>query len=90
MNTHYSGYTNQQTYNTQITYDEMFQEMTREWLVAQPEESLADRFETMVMDLETCGIPRTGMALDVVEMYLSDVNWVELAADYVDRSLAVA
>ena len=90
---HYSGYTNQQTYNTALMYDEVFQdicctELHRNRLVSIEEavEDVAAAFESIVMELETSNLPTTGMTRDIVEMYLDAVDWMDLAETYVDMN----
>jgi hypothetical protein len=88
--THYSGYSNQQTYNTALMYDEIFQDLTithlrrnRASTVEAAIDHVMDAFETLVMEQETSDLPATGMARDIVEMYLSDVDWWNIADTYV-------
>jgi hypothetical protein len=91
--THYSGYTNQQTYNTALMYDEVFQDITitqlrrnRSSTVEDAHEDVAAAFESIVMELETSNLPTTGMTRDIVEMYLDAVDWMDLAETYVDMN----
>ena len=89
--THYSGYTNQQTYNTALMYDEIFQDLTithlRQNCQADVQDAVVDvahEMEALVMELETSNLPTTGMTRDIVEMYLDAVDWMDLADTYVD------
>jgi hypothetical protein len=91
--THYSGYTNQQTYNTALMYDEIFQDLTithlrrnRQADVQDAVEDVAHAMEALVMELETSNLPTTGMTRDIVEMYLDQVDWMDLAETYVDMN----
>jgi hypothetical protein len=91
--THYSGYTNQQTYNTALMYDEVFQDICitqlRHNQYSSTEDALEDvstAFEVVVMELETSNLPTTGMTRDIVEMYLDAIDWMDLAATYVDMN----
>ena len=88
---HYSGYTNQQTYNTALMYDEIFQDLTithlrqnRQADVQDAVMDVAHAMEALVMELETSNLPTTGMTRDIVEMYLDAVDWTDLADTYVD------
>jgi hypothetical protein len=90
---HYSGYTNQQTYNTVLMYDEVFQDICITQLrrdrfstVEDAHEDVAAAFESIVMELETSNLPTTGMARDIVEMYLDAIDWMDLAETYVDMN----
>lgn len=90
---HYSGYTNQQTYNTALMYDEVFQDICTTQLrhdrfstVEDAHEDVAAAFESIVMELETSNLPTTGMTRDIVEMYLDAVDWMDLAETYVDMN----
>ena len=91
--THYSGYTNQQTYNTALMYDEIFQDLTithlRQNRQADVQDAVVDvahEMEALVMELETSNLPTTGMTRDIVEMYLDAVDWMDLADTYVDMN----
>ena len=90
---HYSGYTNQQTYNTALMYDEVFQDVCITQLrrnqlstIEDAHEDVAAAFESIVMELETSNLPTTGMTRDIVEMYLDAVDWMDLAETYVDMN----
>ena len=90
---HYSGYTNQQTYNTALMYDEVFQDICISQLrrnqfstVEDAHEDVAAAFESIVMELETSNLPTTGMTRDIVEMYLDAIDWMDLAETYVDMN----
>jgi hypothetical protein len=90
---HYSGYTNQQTYNTALMYDEVFQDICITQLrrdrfstVEDAHEDVAAAFESIVMELETSNLPTTGMTRDIVEMYLDAIDWMDLAETYVDMN----
>ena len=90
---HYSGYTNQQTYNTALMYDEVFQDLTithlrrnRLYSIEEAQEFASEAFEHLVMELETSNLPTTGMTRDIVEMYLDQVDWMDLAETYVDMN----
>lgn len=90
---HYSGYTNQQTYNTALMYDEVFQDLiithlrhNTSYTVEEAQEHAAEAFEHLVMELETSNLPTMGMTRDIVEMYLDQVDWMDLAATYVDMN----
>ena len=91
MDKHYSGYTNQQTYNTALMYDEIFQDLTITHLRQNSQADVqaavvyvAHEMEALVMELETSNLPTTGMTRDIVEMYLDAVDWMDLADTYVD------
>lgn len=93
IETHYSGYTNQQTYNTALVHDEIFQDISctelRRNRLASVEEAVEDvaaAFESIVMELETSSLPTTGMTRDIVEMYLDAIDWMDLAEKYVDMN----
>ena len=90
---HYSGYTNQQTYNTALMYDEVFQDICITQLrrnqfstIEDAQEEVPAAFESIVMELETSNLPTTGMTRDIVEMYLDAVDWTDLAETYVDMN----
>ena len=90
---HYSGYTNQQTYNTALMYDEVFQDICDTQLrrnqfssTEDAHEDVAAAFESIVMELETSNLPTTGMTRDIVEMYLDAIDWMDLAETYVDMN----
>ena len=93
IETHYSGYTNQQTYNTALMYDEVFQDLVISHLrrnrlssIEDAQEYASEAFEHLVMELETSNLPTTGMTRDIVEMYLDQVDWMDLADTYVDMN----
>lgn len=93
IETHYSGYTNQQTYNTALMYDEVFQDLVISHLrrnrlscIEEAQEYASEAFEHLVMELETSNLPTTGMTRDIVEMYLDQVDWMDLADTYVDMN----
>ena len=74
-------------------YDEIFQDLTithlRQTRHADVQDAMVDvahAMEALVMELETSNLPTTGMTRDIVEMYLDQVDWMDLAETYVDMN----
>lgn len=81
MSKDYNGWTNKQTWNINMLYQESFEAMVQE----QPFDDVdhvADAFESLVDELEYEGLMENSLAHTAVGEYLDRVNWVEIAEHY--------
>lgn len=74
----YNGWTNKQTWNINLTYNEVFTTMCQEQEYDDVEH-LADSFEQLVDELEFSGLREGTLAHQAVGEYLDQVNWQEIA-----------
>ena len=77
----YNGWTNKQTWNINLMYEGIFENMTeeQEW---DDVDHLADGFEALVEELEFDHLKENTLAHNAVGEYLDRVNWVEIAEHY--------
>ena len=82
-NTTYNGWTNQQTWNVGLNYGEIFSNMAEEQEFDDVEH-LAEAFEQIVfeLELENGKLSENSMAYSIVNTYLNEVDWTELAEHY--------
>jgi len=79
--TTYNGWTNKQTQNINLTYNEIFTNMCEEQTFGDVEQ-LADAFESLVDELEFRGVKENSLAWQALGEYLCNVNWEEVAEHY--------
>ena len=77
----YNGWYNKQTWNINLTYNEVFTTMCQEQEYDDVEH-LADSFEQLVDELEFTGLREGSLAHQAVGEYLNQVNWMEIAEHY--------
>lgn len=82
--TTYSGFTNKQTWNINLTYSEIFANMA-EGQEYDDVEHMADSFESLVNELEFEGLRSCSLAHLAVGEYLDQVNWEEIASLYFEE-----
>ena len=79
----YNGWTNKQTWNINLTYQEIFSNICEESRREITDvDHLADAFESLVDELEFEGLKKGSLAHQAVGEYLDRVNWMEIAAHY--------
>ena len=74
----YNGWTNKQTWNINLTYNEVFTTMCQDQEYDDVEH-LANSFESLVDELEFTGLREGSLAHQAVGEYLDQVNWREIA-----------
>jgi hypothetical protein len=79
--TTYNGWTNKQTWNINLTYNEIFTSMCEDQTFGDLEH-LADAFEMIVDELEFRGLRDGSLAHQAVGEYLNLVNWIEIAEHF--------
>ena len=83
--THYNGWTNVQTWNTSLTFQEHFAHLAGEQkydTVAH----MAECFQSMVEELQFDDLKEETLAHTYMAQYLAKVNWVEIAESYFDEA----
>lgn len=83
MKNDYNGWTNKQTWNINLTYGEIFANMSEEQTFDDVDH-LADAFESLVNELEFEGLKSISLAHQAVGEYLDLVNWNEIAERYAE------
>ena len=78
----YNGWTNKQTWNINLMYNEIFSNMCEEQEFDDPDH-VADAFESIVTELEFDGVTENTLAHNVLSEYLNQVDWKEIAEHYV-------
>ena len=81
MNKECNGWTNKQTWNINLRYEEIFRNMCEEQEFNDLDH-LADAFESLVNELEFDGVTENTLAHDVLSDYLNQVDWEEIAKHY--------
>lgn len=81
INTTYNGWTNRQTWNINLTYQECFTNMVRDQTFDDMEH-LADAFKMIVDELEFNHLKAGTLAHTAVGDYLAAVDWTEIAEHY--------
>ena len=79
--TTYTGFTNKQTWNINLTYEEIFRSMCEDQTFGDLE-CLADAFEAIVDELEFNDLKVGSLAHQAVGDYLNAVDWTEIAEHY--------
>jgi hypothetical protein len=77
----YNGWYNKQTWNINLTYNEVFTSMCEDQTFGDLE-CLADAFEALVDELEFEGLKEGSLAHQAVGEYLNQVNWTEIAEHF--------
>jgi hypothetical protein len=77
----YNGWTNKQTWNINLTYQEIFTSMVEDQTFDDVDH-LADAFESLVDELEFQVLKDGSLAHQAVGEYLDRVNWMEIAEHY--------
>ena len=77
----FNGWTNRQTWNINLTYQETFTVMCEEQEYDDVEH-MADSFTSIVYELEFYPIREGTLARYAVGEYLDQVNWLEIAEHY--------
>ena len=77
----YSGWSNIQTWNINMMYEEMFANMVEEQKFDDVEH-LADAMQQIVSELELDGLKPGGLAENAVGLFLDRVDWQELAEHF--------
>ena len=77
--TTYNGWTNRQTWNINLLYNDMFTTMCKEQTFDDVDH-VADAFESVVNELEFEGLAAGSLAHQAVGEYLDQVDWMEIAA----------
>lgn len=77
--TTYNGWTNKQTWNINLLYNDMFTTMCKEQTFDDVDH-VADAFESIVNELEFEGLAAGSLAHQAVGEYLDQVDWMEIAA----------
>ena len=77
----YSGWTNKETWNINLMYNEVFGNLCEEQEYDDVDH-VADSFESLVNDLEFDGVTENTLAHNVLSEYLDRVDWREIAEHY--------
>ncbi len=81
MKTECSGWTNKQTWNINLMYEEIFRNMCEEQEFNDLDH-LAEAFESIVNELEFDGVTENTLAHQALGEYLNQVDWEEIAKHY--------
>ena len=85
--TTYNGWCNQNTWNVNLNYEAIFEDIASENQYRSVED-LAEAFESIVFELEVenSTLGENSMARQIVNDYLSKVDFQEIAGNYVDSA----
>ena len=72
----YNGWKNYETWNMIMWYGDLFADMASE------QELLSLYLEEMIVEMELEKVPESGLAADILNRYLSQVDWDEIADHY--------
>ena len=81
----YNGWTNKATWNINLTYDGIFQDLCTNSVPFDDIDHLADAFESVVRDCEESllvDISPASLVVQCFEDYMAQVNWTEIAEHY--------
>ena len=79
-----TGWSNNETWNINNMYDEIFQNMAEEQEYDDLE-SMAESFKSLVEELEYEGVKQASLAESLLRMYLYRVDWEEIAQHYFEE-----
>lgn len=82
-NENYNGWTNKQTWNINLMYENVFADICVEQTFDDLTH-LADAFESIVDELEFSHLPDGSLARQAAGEYLDRVNWEEIASHHAD------
>jgi len=85
--TTYNGWTNKQTWNINLMYEEIFASMAEDQEFDDVEH-MADAFEQLVEELEFADLKQGSLAYQAVGDYLNAVNWVEIAKTHFKNEIS--
>lgn len=74
--TDYNGWKNYETWNVIMWYGDVFADMASE------QELLSLYLEEMIVEMELEKVPESGLAADILNRYLAQVDWDEIADHY--------
>ena len=79
-----TGWSNHETWNINLLYDEVFMNMVEEQEY-EDLESMADSFKSLVEELEYDGVRKGSLAESTLSTYLNQVDWEEIAGHYFEE-----
>ena len=79
-----TGWSNNETWNINLLYDETFSCLTEEQEYDDLE-SMADSFKSIVEELEYDGVRKGSLAESALSTYLNRVDWEEIAGHYFEE-----
>ena len=79
--TTYNGWTNKQTWNINLTYNEIFTSMCEDQTFGDLE-CLSDAFESIVDEIEFEGLKENSLAWMALGDYLNQVDWTKIAEHF--------
>jgi hypothetical protein len=82
-----TGWSNKQTWNINMMYEETFANMAEEQEYDDVQH-MADSFESLVNELEFDGVTEYTLSYDLLSDYLNQVDWEEIAAHYYEEPQA--
>ena len=80
----FNGWTNRQTWNVSLIYEETFRSIIDERNITCTTQA-ANIFEAVVCELEFDGLKDGSLCQQAVGEYLDEVNWEEIAENYVNN-----
>ena len=75
---------NNETWNINLLYEEIFMNMAEEQEY-EDLEHMADSFKSLVEELEYDGVRKGSLAESALSTYLNRVNWEEIAGQYFEE-----